>query len=322
MSGRARSRRACSPGPPQSQTYLWLATNVLGFSSNLPVLVMDTFGRAEDTSTRSSFVQLSIYEPVDGRTSLAQRPALTTRGGFHLRGSTSAGMPQPGFALQFVDEFNREQHLAALGPACEFGLDLYAPNMFDPVLIHNPFVHQLSRDMGRYSPRTRFIEVYMVRHAGPDHRPRLLRALRAGREDQSRQASGRHRSARSRRPAAAGGHGRLPGQVRPLGARGGRLLAGGASMVYVEPKEPVINLPQRAPQRRYIKEYFDQFDRALDGSKWKDPVQGYRAYIDVDSWIDFHVLEVLSGNVDSLRLQHLLLQAARRQDYLWPALGF
>ena len=25
-----------------------------------------------------------------------------------------------------------------------------------------------------------------------------------------------------------------------------------------------------------------------------------RAYIDVDSWIDFHVLEVLSGNVDAL----------------------
>ena len=32
----------------------------------------------------------------------------------------------------------------------------------------------------------------------------------------------------------------------------------------------------------------------------KDPVDGYRAYIDVDSWIDFHVLEVLSGNVDAL----------------------
>jgi hypothetical protein len=30
-------------------------------------------------------------------------------------------------------------------------------------------------------------------------------------------------------------------------------------------------------------------------------VQGYRAFIDVDSWIDFHVLEVLSGNVDALK---------------------
>jgi hypothetical protein len=71
-------------------------------------------------------------------------------------------------------------------------------------------------------------------------------------------------------------------------------------MVYVEPKEPVIKLPQRAPQREYIRDYFDEFERVLRSPIWKDPVRGYRAYIDVDSWIDFHVLEVLSGNVDAL----------------------
>jgi len=42
-------------------------------------------------------------------------------------------------------------------------------------------------------------------------------------------------------------------------------------MVYVEPKEPVIKLPQRAPQRKYIKSYFDEFDRVLHGPNWKDP---------------------------------------------------
>jgi hypothetical protein len=71
-------------------------------------------------------------------------------------------------------------------------------------------------------------------------------------------------------------------------------------MVYVEPKESVINLPQRAAQRRYLSSYFDEFEHVLHSPNWKDPVRGYRAYIDVDSWIDFHVLEVLSGNVDAL----------------------
>jgi hypothetical protein len=72
-------------------------------------------------------------------------------------------------------------------------------------------------------------------------------------------------------------------------------------MVYVEPKEPVIQLPQRAAQRQYLTTYFEDFTRALHGPDWKDPRRGYRAYIDVDSWIDFHVLEVLSGNVDALK---------------------
>jgi hypothetical protein len=43
---------------------------------------------------------------------------------------------------------------------------LYAPNQFEPVLIHNPFIHQLSREMGRYSPRTRFVELYFNRTTG------------------------------------------------------------------------------------------------------------------------------------------------------------
>ncbi len=44
------------------------------------------------------------------------------------------------------------------------------------------------------------------------------------------------------------------------------------------------------------------FMNVLRGPKWKDPKAGYRAYLDVDAAIDFHVLEVLSGNVDAMVL--------------------
>jgi hypothetical protein len=73
-------------------------------------------------------------------------------------------------------------------------------------------------------------------------------------------------------------------------------------MGYVDPKEREIELPQRDPQEKYIKTYFTNFSRALAGTNWLDPNLGYAAYIDVDAWIDFHVLEVLSGNVDALVL--------------------
>jgi len=87
-----------------------------------------------------------------------------------------------------------------------------------------------------------------------------------------------------------------------LGSGEGGFSAGGASMVYVEPKEGVITLPQRAPQKDYLQSFFDDFDRALNGPKWKDPSAGYQAFLDVDAAIDFHVLEVLSGNVDAMVL--------------------
>lgn len=294
------------PGPPKSQTYLLLGANVLGFRSTLPVLLMDNLGSYQATSLRSSSVQLSLYEPVEGKTFLTNRPALVSRGGFHVRGSTSAGMPQTGFALQFLDEFNHEQHLPVLGLPANSDWVLYAPDEFDPVMIHNPFVHALSREMGRYSPRTRFLEVFLVRHAGPvtAHDYYGLYVL------EEKIKVGKHRVAIDRLgpedlkpPEVTGGY---LVKFDRLGPGEGGFWAGGTEMVYVEPKEPVITLPQRAPQRQYLSDYFDEFERVLHSPDWKDPVRGYRAYIDVDSWIDFHVLEVLSGNVDALKFSTFL----------------
>jgi hypothetical protein len=261
---------------------------------------MDTLGSERAASARSASVQLSFYEPAGGRTWLTNQAAMTTRGGFHIRGSTSAQMPQPPFALQFLDEFDDEQHVSALGLPANSDWVLYAPTEYDPVMIHNPFIHQLSRDMGHYSPRTRFVEVFLVRHSGPV----VARDYFGVYVLEEKIKVGKHRVAIDRlgpndlkSPEVTGGY---LLKFDRLGPGESGFHAGGVSMVYVEPKEPLITLPQRAAQREYISSYLDEFGRVLRSPNWKDPVNGYRAYIDVDSWIDFHVLEVLSGNVDAL----------------------
>ena len=301
---RARAyREGLLPGPPHSEAYLKLFTNVLDFTSTLPVLIMDTFGKAVPASSRGSFVNLSFHEPIKGKTSLTNPPTFTTRGGFHVRGSTSAGMPQSGFAVQFLDEFNEEKHLSPLGLPAESDWVLYAPNAYDPVMIHNPFIHQLSRDMGRYSSRTRFVEVFVVRGAGRV-RDTYYNGLYVLEE---KIKVGKHRVDIDRIGAE---------DLKPPNVTGGYLLkfdrlgpgesgfssSGDRGMVYVEPKEQTIRLPQRAPQREYLKTFFGDFNRALNGPNWKDPSVGYRAYLDVDAAIDFHGLEVLSGNVDAMVL--------------------
>ena len=70
-------------------------------------------------------------------------------------------------------------------------------------------------------------------------------------------------------------------------------------IAYVDPKEQDITLPQRAPQQQYLQDYLDAFGNALFSS---DPLTGYPAYLNVDSWIDHHILNVLAFNVDALRL--------------------
>jgi len=298
---RARAyQKGLLPSPPHSEAYLQLATNTLDFTSSLPLLILETLGQDVSVSSRGSFARLSFHEPVNGRTSLTNPPTLTTRGGFRVRGSTSAGMPQPGFAVEFLDEFNEEQNHSPLGLPADSDWILYAPNGFEPVMIHNPFIHQLSRDLGRYSPRTRFVEVYVVRSAGPVKAAHyhgiyvLEEKIKIGkhRVDIDRLGAGDLKA-----PAVTGGY---LLKFDRLGPGESGFYAGGASVAYVEPKEAVIELPQRAPQRQYLQSFFHAFDDALDGPNWKDPAKGYRAYLDVPAAIDFHVLEVLSGNVDAM----------------------
>ena len=289
-------------GPPQSVAYLKLFTNVLDFSSTLPVLVMDTFGKDLPAGSHGSFAHLSFFEPVHGKTSLTNPPTLTARGGFRVRGSTSAGLPQQGFALHFLDEFNEEKNLSPLGLPPESDWVLYAPNGYDPVMIHNPFIHQLSRDMGRYSPRTRFVEVFLVRGAGrvrETHYNGLYVLEEKIKIGKNRLDIARLSGEDLKPPAVTGGY---LLKFDRLGPGEGGFSGGGAGMVYVEPREQLMTLPQRAPQRQYLQRFFDDFAGALHGEKWKDPAVGYRAYLDVEAAIDFHVLEVLSGNVDSMVL--------------------
>ncbi|MEY2408255.1 MAG: hypothetical protein QOF48_925 [Verrucomicrobiota bacterium] len=288
------------PGPPHSEVYLRLFTNTLDFTSTLPVVIMDILGKETAISSRGSFVHLSFHEPIGGKTSLTNPPTLTTRASYHVRGSTSAGMPQTGFAVQFLDEFNDEKHRAPLGLPPDSDWVLYAPNGFDPVMIHNPFVHELSRELGRYSPRTRFVEVFLVRTAG-----RVREAHYNGVYVLEEKIKiGPHRVDLDRLG---------PEDLKPPVVTRGYLLkfdrlgpgengfsAGGPAMVYVEPKESILNLPQRAPQKEYLQSFFSDFHRALNGSNWKDPKNGYAAFLDVGAAIDFHVLEVLSGNVDAM----------------------
>lgn len=285
-------------GPPHSEHYLRLHNTAREFTSKLPILVMDTMGHSSQTR-HGSTVSLMFFEPSNGKTSLTNRPALATRGSFHMRGSTSSRMPQPGFAMHFVDEYNDDDGRAVLGLPSDADWVLYAPTEYDPVLIHNAFVHQLSRDMGRYSPRTRFLEAFIATGSGPlrdIHYAGLYLLEEKIKISKSRVNIDRLRGEDITAPDVTGGY---VLKFDRLGPGEGGLWLGNAMVAYVDPREDVITQPQWAPQKEYLESYLLKFERSLYGASWLDPQRGYRSFLDVDAMIDYHVLEVLSGNVDS-----------------------
>jgi hypothetical protein len=291
------------PGPPATAAYPAVDTNAAAFSSPLPLLVLDTLGQRQVVSARQHFVHVSVQVPEGGRSRLTHEPALALRAGIRQRGSTSGGMPQPGFALEFLDEFNQERAAALLGLPADSDWILYAPNAYDPVLIHNPFIHELSRELGRYSPRTRFVEVFVKHDGGPLGRRHyaglyvLMEKIRIGPQRVDIDRLGPEDLAP---PAVTGGYLLKFDRLGP--GEEGLDVQGDRGIVFVEPREEVLRLPQRRGQREYIEDYLAEFHRVLEGPQWRDRDRGYRAYLDVEAAIDFHVLEVLSGNVDAMVL--------------------
>ncbi|MBI3416104.1 MAG: lamin tail domain-containing protein [Verrucomicrobia bacterium] len=294
------------PSPPRSESYLLLSNNVVDFASDLPVLIIHDLGKGAPSATRPTFAHISVYEPVNGVTSLRSPPTLATRAAINLRGSSTLGLPKISLAVEFRDEFERDLHHEILGLPAESDWVLYAPNEFEPVLIHNPFIHQLSRDMGRYSSRTRFVEVYLNTRTGPIAAANYFGIYVL----EEKIKIGKHRididklePEHINPPEVTGGYAFKVDRTGP-GESG--FVGAGQQMVYVDPNERTIKLAARAPQRQYLKDFFAEFGKALGAADWTDSQLGYPAYFDVDAGVDFHVLEVLSGNVDAMVLSTYL----------------
>jgi hypothetical protein len=77
---------------------------------------------------------------------------------------------------------------------------------------------------------------------------------------------------------------------------------GDGTLCYVDPKEVEITVAQST----WIRGYLDAFENALYGPAFADPQAGYARYIDVDSFIDHNLLNMLAMNVDAFRLSGYL----------------
>jgi hypothetical protein len=290
------------PGPPRSEAYLALSPTVTNFTSNLPVLVIHNFKGGPIPAGSRKFAELALFEPGAGRTSLTNPPAMSQRAGISLRGSSTLYQEKGNFRVEFWDEFGSQQNRKFLGLPSDADWVLYACDNFEPVLIHNPFMHNLSRSIGRYSSRVRLIEVYLNTSGGPVTAANYNGVYVL----EEKVKIGKNRVDIDKLE---------PEQVSPQYVSGGYLMSidrsaqgegqmgvAGQGINPLDPSYSELTQPQRATQWNYINDYLRRFYTALEGAAYADPLKGYAQFIDVDAWIDHHILNTLAFNVDSLRL--------------------
>jgi hypothetical protein len=313
------------PGPMHSETYIQITKAVAGITSGLPALIIYNFGAGVPSTAEGApdqFASFSFYEPVNGLTVLTNAPTLISRAGFHVRGSSTRGFAKQAWTVHFWDELDNNADCSPLELPSGKDWALYAPDSFEPVLIHNPLIYQLSNEIGRYAPRTRLIEVY-INTAGGAVVPADYNGIYVLEEKIKRGADrvdvDKLQPDDNTLPSVTGGYMLRIDRLAP-GDNG--LDAAGQTIVYGDPKEADILTPERAPQAQYIQNYMNAFGAALNAANYANPALGYAAYVDVNSWIDHHILNVMAFNVDALRLSAYFYKPRQGKIFFGPIWDF
>ncbi len=308
LSTREILARAYEPGKAPSavvsQTYIGLSSDVADFSSDLPIVIVDTNRQTPNTTFRSVHAAF-IDRDADGRARMVDRADYVGRGGMKRRGRSTLGAAKGSYGFEVWDENNLDRDVSILGMPAESDWILYAPFNYDRALINNAFMHGLSNQIGRYSVRTRFVEMYLNTNddtiSASDYVGLyiLMEKIKRGPD---RVDVEKLEPWDDTEPRITGGY-MLKIDRADSGDRGfrtsrGNPTYGDGTLCYVDPKESEIT----DAQSEWIRGYLDEFEDALYGPSFADPQSGYAKYIDVDAFIDHNLLNMLAMNVDALRL--------------------
>lgn len=291
-------------GLVKTESFIALSANVVNFTSDLPILVLHSFGGGRLNGVNYTPAIMTIHEPVRGRSSLTNAPQAFTRAAFKDRGSSTGGQVKANYAVQIWDEQNLQTDFSILGMPADSDWVFHAPFNWDPSLFRNPLTYELGRRTGRYASRYRFVEVYISSATtnGPISSAsyvgvyNILEKVKRGKD---RVDIDELRPGDVQLPEVSGGYLMKIDRLDP-GDSG--INAGGRSVAMVEPKEAELKTPDRAGQRLYLIDFLNKFNTALNGPNFTHPTLGYAPYVDSAAWIDFHIVDTLTENVDALVL--------------------
>ena len=84
------------------------------------------------------------------------------------------------------------------------------------------------------------------------------------------------------------------------------------------PDEDKIN----QQQKDYIKNHFQKLEDALYAANFTDPINGYRKYFDVNSYVDYYIVNEVIGNPDAFRSTYLFKKRNDDKIYTGPIWDF
>ncbi len=281
-------------------------------SSNLPIIVIDTHGEEIIDEPKIPADMFIINNGPGVRNSLGDPYEFSGRIGIEIRGSSSQMFPKKQYGVETRDEADEGIDVSLLGLPEEEDWVLFAPYN-DKSLMRDALAYKLGRDLGRYAPRTRYCEVvlngsyngvYVLIEKIKRDGNRVDIAKLEPEEVLGEDLTGGYIIKIDKTEGDSG-----PGwnSAYPPPFRSGNQLI---TFQYEYPKWDEI-VPE---QKQYIQQFMANFENALADENFKDPVNGYSRYIDLDSFVDYFIMNEVTKNVDGYRLSTFMYKDKDRDS--------
>ena len=266
-------------------------------STNLPLVMIQT-NNQEIVDEPKVNVDFKIIDNGPGSYNHPTDPANVYDGiaGIEIRGAYSSTLPQKPYGLETRDSLGENNNVSILGMPSENDWILLA-NYNDKTFLRNVLAFDLFTKMGHYAPRTQLCEVVIND---------IYNGIYVFTEKIKRD------------------NGRVDIPKLDLDDNAGDSLTGGYifrvdywdwdnSWIsnYYNPNFPgddvhyVYNYPDAeditTQQETYIQNLVGNFEDALWGNDFEDPVLGYRPYINTRSFIDYFIVNEFARNVDGFK---------------------
>ena len=274
-------------------------------SSNLPIVIINTNGFAIADEPKTTADMGIVYNGAGVRNNLID-PQNNYNGkiGIEVRGSSSQMFPKKQYSIELRDGLGAGVAASLLGMPAEEDWVLFAPYN-DKSLMRDVLAYKLARDMGRYAPHTRYCElvlngeymgIYILMEKVKRDKNRVDIANLAPDEIAGDNLTGGY-LIKIDKQSGSGNGGWLSSFTPPN-------RAGNQQIFYQYDYPSAANIVTQ--QKEYIKKYLFDFETTLIGTSFTDPANGYEKFIDVDSFIDFFIMNEVGKNVDGYRLSTYL----------------
>jgi hypothetical protein len=292
-------------GATRTVTYSILSPALDAFSSNLPVIVVDSLGAGalvKDGVDHPGWLAVFSPRPAGGST-FASTPELFSALTMTVRGASSAEFPKKGYNFELKDELGRRRTAPLLDLPAHEKWALVAPWKYDLGYINNPLVYALAAQLGQWAPRTRLVEVYVnTGNAEIDAADYAGIYLLTDRIEVGK----RRVDLANLTPDEVSGDDVTGGYLLKIdtpdpdeiGWRTSRGLPDSSSsaVVLVSPSASDI-----APaQLTYLRDYVQRMENALFASRASGWAQrSYLDYLDRAAWVDHHLINTFTANPDA-----------------------